>query len=118
MKTLVSAAFCFLFILCGCTEKQRRPDAVRENTAAATAALKRDAKAVAQGVREGWTRDNPVNINTATAEQLQALPGVTPKTAASIVAHRPYSSTSELVTRHVLSKPTYDKIADRLKVKD
>jgi competence protein ComEA len=30
----------------------------------------------------------PVNVNTATADQLDVLPGVGPATAAAIVAHR------------------------------
>jgi competence protein ComEA len=42
----------------------------------------------------------PVNVNSATAEQLDVLPGVGPATAAAIVAHRrqhgPFSSVDQL----------------------
>ena len=42
----------------------------------------------------------PVNINTATADELDALPGVGPSTAAAIIAHRdangPFSSVDQL----------------------
>jgi DNA uptake protein ComE-like DNA-binding protein len=115
MKTLLSVVLCSSF-LCGCAPKESSPEAVREHAADATAEIKKDAKAIAQGVHEGWTRDNSVDINSASKEQLQSLPGVTAKAADSIVAHRPYANPSELVVRHILSQPAYDKIADRVKV--
>ena len=114
---LFCVILCSLCILGGCAPKGSNPDAVREHTADATAAFKRDAKAVAQGVREGWTRDMSVDINSASREQLETLTGVTPKIAESIVSHRPYTEPSELVSRHILAKPAFDKIADRLKAK-
>jgi len=114
---ILCVILCSLFALGVCAPKGSNPDAVREHTADATAAFKRDAKAVAQGVREGWTRDKSVDINSASREQLETLTGVTPKIAESIVSHRPYAKPSELVSRHILSKPAFDKIADRLKVK-
>lgn len=117
MKSIACVGVCFLLVLCGCASKES-PDAVREHAAEATAEMKRDAKAVAQGVREGWTRDSSVDLNSASKEQLETLPGVTPKMAEAIVSHRPYAKPSELVDRHILSKPAYDKIADRLKAKN
>jgi DNA uptake protein ComE-like DNA-binding protein len=117
MKSILSVLLCCLFSLCGCAPKESSPDAVREHAAEATAEFKRDAKAVAQGVQEGWTRDNSIDLNSASRDQLETLPGVTPKIAESIVTHRPYANPSDLVDRHILSKPAYDKIADRLKTK-
>ena len=37
-----------------------------------------------------------VNINTATVEELQTLPGIGPAKARLIVAHRPYQSVDDL----------------------
>jgi len=84
---------------------------------AATAAVKRDAKAVGAGIREGWSRDKPLDLNTATREQLLSLPGVTAAEADRVIAGRPYDEPGELVTRRIMPKTEYDKIADRVTAK-
>lgn len=118
MKTgLAFILFVFAFALCGCPTKPDSPANVRERAADTTAELKRDTKAIAQGVREGWTRDKSLDINSASREQLETLSGVTPKMAENIVSHRPYAKTSELTEKHIMSKAEYDKIADRLTAK-
>ncbi len=113
----ISLALLLAIQLFGCATKPDNPSAVREKAADTTAQIKRDSKAIAQGIREGWTRDKPLDINIASKEQLQGLSGVTPKMADNIVAHRPYAKVSELVEKHVISKAAYDKIEDRLTVK-
>jgi hypothetical protein len=45
------------------------------------------------------------------------LPGVTSAEADRVIAARPYDDPSDLVTRHILSKPQYDKISDRVTAK-
>ena len=102
--------------LTACPQPQN-PQDLKEKTAQATAEVKRDAKAVAAGIREGWSRDKPLDLNTATKEQLLTLPGVTAVQADRVIARRPYSEPRELVTRHIMPKTEYDKIADRLTVK-
>ena len=109
-------AIALSFGLSACTTNQN-PQELKEKTARATAELKVDAKAVAAGVREGWSRDKPLDINSATREQLSGLPGVTDAEADGIIAGRPYDDPAQLVTRHILPKVKYDKIADRLKAK-
>jgi competence protein ComEA len=102
--------------LVGCAPNQN-PQELKEKTARATAELKVDAKAVAAGVREGWSRDKPLNLNTATREQLSSLPSVTGAEADAVIAGRPYDDPGQLVTRRILTKSKYDKIADRLTAK-
>ena len=52
----------------------------------------------------------PVNINTATAAQLDAIPQIGPKRAQAIIAHRPYTVPSDMVTKKALSQGIFDKI--------
>ena len=102
--------------LVACSSNQSSED-IKEKTAQATAEIKQGAKAVAEGVREGWSRDKPLNLNTATKEDLLKLPGITPAQADRIIAGRPYDDPKDLVTRHILPQTEYDKISDRLTAK-
>jgi len=104
-----------LLTLAGCTPN-KNPQELKEQTARATAALKVDAKAVAAGVREGWSRDKPLDINSATREQLTTLP-LTGAEAEAVIAGRPYDEPQQLVSRRILSQSRYDKISDRLTAK-
>ena len=65
------------------------------------------------GVQDGGSSGSLVNLNTATAEQLDTLPGVGPVTAAKIIAARdsgPFASIDELVSRDVLGAATLEKL--------
>jgi Helix-hairpin-helix motif len=53
---------------------------------------------------------SPIDINTASQEQIQSLPGVGNKLAAKIIANRPYSSPSDL-KKAGLPQKNIDKIA-------
>jgi competence protein ComEA len=90
---------------------------LKEQTAQATADVKRDAKAVAAGISEGWSRDKQLDLNAATKDQLLSLPGVTAAEADRVIAGRPYSETGDLVTRRIMPKTEYDEIANRLTAK-
>jgi len=76
--------------------------------------MRRDAKAIAEGVKEGMSSDKAININNATREDLLNLPGMTERDADRIIAERPFKSAHELVARHVISESEYDKISDRI----
>ena len=55
-----------------------------------------------------------VDIKTATATQLKALPGVNDTDSTKIIQSRPYSDKSQLVSKKVVSETTYDKIKDHI----
>jgi DNA uptake protein ComE-like DNA-binding protein len=58
-----------------------------------------------------------VDINTATAAELKGLPGVNDADSAKIIQGRPYADKNQLVSRHVVSEATYDKIKDHVVAK-
>jgi competence protein ComEA len=56
----------------------------------------------------------PLNVNTASALQLKAIPGISGADADKIVRGRPYKQTEELVKRGIIPRATYDKIKDKI----
>ena len=106
-----------LFSLTACNTQQRSPDAIRKETANATATAAKDAKAVAQGVVDGLKQKGPVNINGASENDLRTLPGIDQDAAQRIIEGRPYADSSELVKKHIVSKAEYDRIADKITAK-
>jgi len=56
----------------------------------------------------------PLDINTATAEQLKAFPGIGDAYSKRIIDGRPYTAKNQLVTRGILPQATYNKIKDQI----
>jgi competence protein ComEA len=95
---------------------------------AGTPGLPSDSEAVAQGSAAPVSPAKPaqtvaqkiaasqglLDINTATPDQLKALPGMGDAYVKRIVDGRPYTAKNQLVTRGVIPQAAYEKVKDQI----
>jgi DNA uptake protein ComE-like DNA-binding protein len=101
--------------------KQGAKQAATEGkVAAADAERKLDAIAagVKEGIHDGSASDKPgagrVDLNSASEDDLTALPGISHSRARAIIDGRPYNSSHQLVTRRLLTEAQYERISSRV----
>lgn len=101
------------------TTQQVKQDTQQAASKARLAAGEAEAKinAVAAGVKQGLNGGPSapvVDLNSATRDQLVALPGITPGRARKIISGRPYSAPGDLVSRNILTQSQFDQISARV----
>ena len=57
---------------------------------------------------------NLLDINSASKEQLDALPGIGTARAEAIIKGRPYKGKDDLVNKKIIPKNVYDGIKDKI----
>jgi DNA uptake protein ComE-like DNA-binding protein len=82
----------------------------------ATERAAEQARAAAEGVKEGWAAGahDKVDLNSASEKELTSLTGIKLHDAERIIHGRPYSEKRDLVSRHILSESRYAQIQDQV----
>ena len=55
-----------------------------------------------------------IDINSASKDQLDSLPGIGDKLAQKIIDNRPYRAKTDLVNKKILNQSAYNKIKDQI----
>jgi len=101
--TALTVALCATLSLAEEPQKAKQPPA----TASARAAAKKPAP----------PRAEPVDINTASKEELKKLPGIGDAEADKIIKGRPYLSKAHLVTHNIISDIQYQQVRELIVAK-
>jgi competence protein ComEA len=100
IKILIAAVFAFTLI--------------GSSPAWVQAADTKDKAATTSESKKAPAKKEPLDINTASPDELKALPGIGDAYAKKIAEKRPYKRKDELVSKKVIPQATYDKIKDQI----
>ena len=107
MRKLGIAVFALFLLMALPAAAQSKSGAKKKSDTAATASTAKTDQSAAK-------TSEKLDINSATKEQLQALPGIGDAYSQKIIDNRPYRAKNELVSKKVVPQATYDKIKDQI----
>jgi hypothetical protein len=92
----------------------RAADEAKPAAKPATSTQKAAPKSAAAKPADQAKKPKRVDINSATVEQLAAVPGLDKAHAMKIVSNRPYPTRAWLVTKGILTEAKYAEVKDHL----
>ncbi|MCU1224313.1 MAG: hypothetical protein JWQ42_2406 [Edaphobacter sp.] len=83
-------------------------------TIAQTKSAKTTSAAKSSATAPAASATDKLDINTATADQLKAFPGIGDAYSKRIIDGRPYTAKNQLLSRGILPESVYNKIKDQI----
>ena len=106
-------AFLTVIVATAMVAAQSKPDKATGTPAGGTTAQSSTGSKSPAAVPAAKAGDK-LDINSASKDDLEKLPGIGPATSQKIIDGRPYRAKNELVSRKIVSKSDYEKIKEQI----